>query len=67
MEKYRIQVFSEMRERDGMGIELFAGDDRIAEVFHDDATGERTVTIFDGILIPLADFDWFLAQARERL
>jgi hypothetical protein len=41
--------------------------ERLAEVFQDDTTGERTVTIFKERSIPLADFEWFLEQARNRL
>lgn len=68
-DKYRLILASDVSSRDGMGLELIdAGSGaRLAEVFQDEATGERTVTVFNSRSIPLADFEWFLEQAGEQL
>lgn len=68
MIEHRLILASDVSERDGMGLELVASDGtRVAEVFQDDTTGGRTVTIFGDRSIALDDFQWFLDQARERL
>lgn len=66
---YNLILASDVSTRDGMGLELVeAGTGiRLAEVFQDDITGERSVTIFHERTIPLADFEWFLRQADEQL
>jgi hypothetical protein len=66
--EYRLQLASDVSDRDGMGLELLSADGiRIAEVFQDDATGLRTVSIFGDRELPLADLEWFLAEARVKL
>jgi hypothetical protein len=65
---YRLQLASDVSVRDGMGLELLSADGiRIAEVFQDDDTGLRTVSIFGDRELPLADLEWFLAEARVKL
>lgn len=68
-EKYRLVLASDVGTRDGMGLELVdaASGVRLAEVFQDDTTGERTVRTFQERPIPVADFEWFLSEAREQL
>jgi hypothetical protein len=65
---YRLQLASDVSDRDGMGVELLSADGiRIAEVFQDDTTGLRTVSIFDDRKLPLADLEWFLEEAQLKL
>jgi hypothetical protein len=68
VDKYRLLLASDVGDRDGIGLELVGlNGDRLAEVFQDDTTGERTVSIFGDRRLPLADFEWFLRQATENL
>lgn len=65
---YRLQVASSVGERDGLGLELLSREgtgEVIAEVFHDDLSGEMTFTSFDDNTIPLAVLEWFLEKARD--
>lgn len=64
---YKLVLASSVGERDGMGLELTRGDGtRVAEVFEDDETGLRTVTLFEAS-VPLQAVEWLLAESRERL
>lgn len=72
---------SSVGERDGMAFELWTnvarddegnprrshGDKWIAEVFEDDQTKERTLTVFTPNPIPLSVFEEYLETARRRL
>lgn len=68
-DKYRLILASDVSTRDGLALELVEVDTgfRLAEVFQDDESGERSVSISRDRSIPLADFEWFLRQAREQL
>lgn len=64
---YRLLLTSSVGDRDGMAIELARDDGkRVAEVFEDDETGYRTVTVFERDA-PLDAIEWLLAEARARL
>lgn len=66
---YEIILVSSVGDRDGMSVELGVLDprERIAEVFEDDETKQRTVTFFVRRPIPLEAVEWLLEQASERL
>jgi hypothetical protein len=63
----KFQVFSDVNERDGMGVELQddAGD-TIAEIFSDDTTRKVTISTL-GNDVELADIERLIVVARERL
>jgi hypothetical protein len=64
---YRLILASSVGDRDGMGLELTLEDGtRISEVFEDEATGRRTVNMFERD-VPLEAVEWLLAEARARL
>lgn len=64
---FRLLLASSVGERDGMAMELVRDDGtRVAEVFEDDDTGKRTVTVFEGDA-PLDAIEWLLLEARARL
>lgn len=42
----KVVVASDVNPRDGIGIELYEGDDLMVEIFRDDTERTRTVTIF---------------------
>ena len=44
--KDRIVIASDVRERDGIGVEIYRENKLIIEIFRDDAERTRTVTIF---------------------
>lgn len=65
---YKLILASEVGDRDGMGLELTAPNgERVAEVFADDDTGERSFRQFVDGSIPLAAIEWLLDSARTRL
>lgn len=65
---YRLILASSVGKRDGMAFELTKEDgERIAEVFEDDETKERTFTAFGEKPVPLEAIEWLLAEARTRL
>lgn len=68
-ENYGVRLASDVSDRDGMGLELIdrRTGETLAEVFLDDTTHVRTVTIFGDRVLALADFEWFLNQASQRL
>jgi hypothetical protein len=64
-DQFRLTLASWVGERDGMSLELTAKDDaRLAEVFHDDQTGQLTVTVFGDRPVPIDAMEWLLARAR---
>lgn len=64
---YHLILASSVGNRDGMGLELHRDTGEcIAEVFEDDATGTRTVTLFESD-VPLDALEWLLERARTRL
>lgn len=64
---YRLILASSVGDRDGMALELTSDDGRrLAEVFEDDESGRRTVTMFEPAL-PLEVIEWLLAEAASRL
>lgn len=81
MVNYVYILSSSVGERDGMAFELWttlASDDEgnpkrshhdrwLAEIFEDDETKERSLTVFTQDPIPLAVFEEYLETARRRL
>lgn len=64
---YRLILASSVGDRDGMALELTRDDGRrLAEVFEDDESGRRTVTMFEPD-VPLEAIEWLLAEAASRL
>ena len=65
-DSYRLQIASHVGERDGIALELVEIDNPevVAEVFHDDETGELSFGWFFDHSIPLDVAEWFLAEAR---
>jgi hypothetical protein len=63
----RLILVSSVGECAGMGLELTRDDGaRVAEVFEDDESGSRTVSLYEDC-VPLAAVEWLLAEARTRL
>jgi outer membrane lipoprotein SlyB len=64
---YRLVLASSVGARDGMGLELRRDDGSwVAEVFEDDRTKRRTVTLFESN-VPLAAIEWLIEEARNGL
>jgi hypothetical protein len=65
---YRLILASSVGERDGMSLELQKEDgERVAEVFEDDETKERMLTVFGEQPVALQLIEWLLAEARNKL
>jgi hypothetical protein len=66
---YRLQVFSDVHDRDGLGVELYLGPSRelVAEVFRDDTQRTRTVRFFTDRPVPLSAVEALLECARTEL
>jgi hypothetical protein len=65
---YHLILASSVGKRDGMALELTReSGERVAEVFEDDETKERTFTAFCEEPVPLAAIEWLLTEARIRL
>jgi hypothetical protein len=68
MNGYSLVLASDVLERDGMGLELYdLSNQRIAEIFLDDETGERTFTSYRPLEIKQAVLRWFLNESDELL
>jgi predicted regulator of amino acid metabolism with ACT domain len=68
MNGYKLLLVSAVGQRDGMAIELATeAGERIAEVFEDDVTRERTITFFTEKPVPLSVIEWLLREAASRL
>lgn len=68
MNGYALQLASDVLDRDGLGLELHSPSGfRLAEVFRDDGTGERTFRNFVPLELPPKIFEWFLAEAARQL
>jgi hypothetical protein len=65
---YHLVIASSVGDRDGMGLELTRDDSGqcVAEVFEDDESRRRTVTLFERDL-PVEAVEWLLQEARTRL
>ena len=66
IDSHQIVVFSDVADRDGLGVELWDGDSQLAEAFRDDTAGTFTFTTFDQDL-PVVLVEEFLALAKRRL
>ncbi|MFE6966470.1 hypothetical protein ACFVAJ_15250 [Agromyces sp. NPDC057679] len=66
-DSYRLQIASHVGTRDGIALELLeaGGLDVLAEVFHDDKSGELSFGWFYDHAIPLDVAEWFLSEARR--
>jgi hypothetical protein len=42
----RIEIASDVSERDGVGIEVYRNNELVLEIFRDDTKKRRTVTVF---------------------
>jgi hypothetical protein len=63
----RLILASSVGDRDGMALELTTDNGRrLAEVFQEDGSGRRTVTVFEPD-VPLEAIEWLLAEAASRL
>lgn len=68
MDGYSLRLVSYVGERDGMALELADPDgEQVAEVFEDEATRERSVTVYAPEPVPLALMEWLIERAREKL
>lgn len=64
---YRLVLAGYVGERDGMALELDHDDGRqVAEVFENEDTRQRTVTLFEKD-VPLEAIEWLLLEAAARL
>jgi hypothetical protein len=63
---HRLQVFSDVRDRDGLGVELYVGSDPepVAEAFRDDTGRTRTVRFRTDRPVPLSAVEALLECAR---
>lgn len=65
MDGYTLQLASDVLERDGLGVELYSPSRiRIAEVFRDDTTGDRTFRNFVPLELPPAVLQWLSIFVR---
>ena len=65
---YRLIFASSVGERDGMAMELIRDDgERVAEIFQDDATGQRTFSVLADESVPIEAIEWLVTEARDRL
>lgn len=64
---YSLVLASSVGVREGMALELTrAGGVIVAEVYEDDSTRARTVTVFEPD-VPVEAMEWLLSSAREML
>jgi hypothetical protein len=64
---FRLMLVSSVGKRNGMALELTGLDgDRIAEVFQDEDSGVRTITVFGEIRVPIEAIGWLTSEARIR-
>ena len=64
---YSLVLASSVGVRDGMALEPTRdGGVIVAEVYEDDSTRARTVTVFE-LDVPLEAMEWLLSSAREML
>ena len=67
-DRYSLLLASDVLTRDGLGLELYdESGARIAEVFREDTTGERTLTVFVTRAIHIHVVEWLLSRGREEL
>ena len=60
------QLIASDVDRDGLGLELWEGDEQVAEIFRWDGKRELTISIWKQDL-PLETIEGFIADARNRL
>lgn len=64
--RVHVWIASHVVDRDGLGVELCdATAETVGEVFRNDRTGDRTVTL--STELPLDVLEWFLREARNEL
>jgi len=46
LKKDRIEIASDLNQRDGIGVEVYRNDELIVEIFRDDSDKSRTIKVF---------------------
>jgi len=68
MTHYKLVLASSVGQRDGMALELAEPNgERVAEVFEDDKTRQRTVKFYTLDPVPLDAIEWLLERAQTDL
>ena len=62
----RVVVASDVCDRDGIGIELYFGNEMLMEVFRDDARREREITLYRNNL-PLSVVEFGIHQFKQEV
>jgi len=63
---YRVIISSDVRDRDGIGVEIYRGDTLLVEIFRDDTRRTREVGVFAGP-ITLEEMEGFIQIFRESI
>ncbi len=46
LKKDRVEIASDVNERDGIGVEIYRDNELVVEIFRDDTEKTRTITVF---------------------
>lgn len=65
-QKDRIQIVSDVNERDGIGIEVYRNDKLFVEIFRDDTKKTRVITLYHQE-IPLEDMEQFIEIFKKEI
>jgi len=64
MERY--VIFSDVSIRDGIGIEVYVGDEMVLEIFRDDAKKARTISLYKEDF-PLNRLEYYIALFNREI
>lgn len=65
-QEINVVVASDVRDRDGVGVEVYVGDELVMEVFRNDATKTREVTLYSDD-IPLEVVEASIVRFRKAI
>jgi hypothetical protein len=63
---YKIVIASDVSDRDGIGVEIYRGDDLLIEIFRDDTKKTREITTFSQTFA-LDEMEGFIAIFRKHI
>jgi hypothetical protein len=64
--EYRVIVASDVNSRDGIGVEIYQGDDLLIEMFRDDTARTREITTYRDAF-SLAEMEGFIQIFKDEI
>lgn len=64
--KYRVVIASDVNTRDGIGVEIYQGDELLIEIFRDDTARTREITTYRDVF-SLKEMEGFIQIFKDKI